>query len=164
MRHVAFALVGLGLTGCAIEAATYTMTTPFREQDFTPYAGKGTGSVHGQAFLKTVGGDVKTCAGNEVVLMPATSYNEEKLQNSAWKKKLVGDDPAAIKYSRRTICDAEGKFTFDGVPRATWYLLTGVSWGVPTEYGINPQGGTLVQKVDVGTTISQVILTAADER
>ena len=31
----------------------------------------------GQALLKTKGGDVKTCAGEEVILMPYNPYTEE---------------------------------------------------------------------------------------
>ena len=44
------------------------------ESEFLPYAGTGTNTVTGQAFLKTRDGEVRFGAGCEVVVVPVTSY------------------------------------------------------------------------------------------
>jgi len=151
------------LAGCAAAPPPpYTMTTPFRDADFGAYSGIGRGSVHGQAFLKTEGGDVKTCAGNPVKLVPATAYNEEKIQHAFGATLAQGAPDEAKKYTKLSICDAEGKFTFEGVPKGTWYILAMVTWKAPSSDGLLPQGGPLVQKVEVNAGIVQAILTDAD--
>ncbi len=66
----------------SVAAATEPFThSPFaNEYDDCAFAYaylSGSGSLDGQAFLKTRGGDVKYAAGNPVVLMPVSPYTTE---------------------------------------------------------------------------------------
>lgn len=73
MRAFAVSFVGLlALSGCA--AQPYTIQTPFNDAEMAWSQSPGTAAIKGQGFLKTVGGDVKTCAGNVVSLVPDTPY------------------------------------------------------------------------------------------
>ena len=70
-------LVGtVGLMGC-MTPMPYEFTTPFSETDFGPWVGGGPANLKGQAFLRTVGGDVKTCAGAMVILFPCEIHRGE---------------------------------------------------------------------------------------
>ena len=64
---------------CTIGCATIPKprTVEFIESEYDPYAGSGTGTIAGQAFFRTRGGDVKFGAGCEVHLNPVTSYSTE---------------------------------------------------------------------------------------
>jgi hypothetical protein len=156
-------------SSCVLTDAA-AMHAPFVVGDFAPWAGSGPSSLHGQAFLKTVGGNVKTCAGARVLLLPATPYVDELLA-----KKNAGisvDADSRLKsYTRVTICDAQGNFSFAGLPAQRWYVATSVTWGVPQidEPGDQPwetdqQGGKLVQAVALAPGDNQVFLTYRDEQ
>ena len=69
-------ILGLTLAGCVQSRPPYALRTPFLDSDFRPWSKPGPAAISGQAFLRTVGGDVKTCAGQDVSLMPGTQYNE----------------------------------------------------------------------------------------
>jgi hypothetical protein len=152
---------------CVLTDAT-AMHTPFVVGDLAPWAKVGAASLHGQAFLKTVGGDVKTCAGARVLLLPGAAYVDELLA----KKKAgvsVDADQRLQSYTRATICDAQGNFSFAGLPEQRWYVLTTVTWGVPhmgepgEQAKTKQQGGELVQAVALTPGDNQVFLTYRDE-
>ena len=157
------------LCGCAPTAPIqpYVIETAYRDSDFKPYGAPGSATLTGQAFLKTVGGDVKTCAGNKVTLAPATAYNLEALSHLS---SLPVTDPRAKAAAKTAICDAEGKFEFDSVPPLKWIVVTLVTWGVPqVEDGIfgpvvntEEQGGALTQIADLKPGHNRVILTDVD--
>lgn len=158
-------LAFFAISGCAA-AQSYTITTSFNEADFLPYTGKGPATLNGQAFMKTVGGDVKTCAGNKVYLMPGTPYNDEIIAHSHGNVSMANRDERASKYLRTGICDVSGKFTFEQLPAKKWYVLVDVTWGVVrTDLyfgGIDKQGGLVIQTADLKPGTNQVILTDAD--
>jgi hypothetical protein len=126
--------------------------------------------LHGQAFLKTVGGDVKTCAGNKVYLMPATGYNSEILEHLP--SPFSNRDARGDHFTKSTTCDAEGRFEFDDVYGAKWFVITDVTWGVPQlergmfglEVNVEHQGGMLLKPVDLQPGQNQVLLTDADRK
>jgi hypothetical protein len=158
-RAAAVALSLAAVGGCMTTAPEpYSQKVPYREADFKAFAGKGPVSVHGQ----TVGGDVKTCAGNAVKLIPDNAYNEEFIAH-AGHQPVLDHDPGALAFTRNTLCDAQGKFVFDDVPAGNWYVWTTVVWGVPSESGISKQGGELLQKASLKPGVAEVILTAGDE-
>lgn len=112
---------------------------------------QGTGSINGSALLRLRDGDVVTCAGNEVILIPATESASEGL------REFFGDESGYISRgghappyddgtivvapepNRRTRCDAQGFFTFDNVRTGKWHIITTVVW---TSSGY--RGGTLL--------------------
>lgn len=169
-------------SSCALADAA-AMQTPFAAGALAPWDGHGPANLHGQAFLKTVGGDVKTCAGARVLLLPATPYVDELLTKT--KAGIsVQVDPRLMSYSRSTICDAQGSFSFVGLPAQRWYVLTDVTWGVPhiEEPGdrsgpltslllgipaapeTDQQGGELMQVVTLTSGDNQAFLTYRDEQ
>lgn len=164
------ACICLCLSGCNApqQAMPYTLTASFQEAEFKPYAAPGPAQIAGQAFLKTVGGDVKTCAGNRVSLVPATSYNAEALQHAS--AQLSNPDERVKSFTKSTICDAEGRFEIDRLAARKWYVVTNVSWGVPqVEDGMfgpivvtDQQGGFLMQQIDLKPGKNSIILTDAD--
>src|SRR5690242_9628440 len=99
------------LTGCVPPSPPYQITTPFSETDFKAWDGAGPATLQGQAFLKTVGGDVKTCAGEAVSLMPATAYNTEIVNAlRAGREHMANRTQRGDKYVLETQCDAQGHF------------------------------------------------------
>lgn len=156
------------------------MSVPFVVEDFAAWAGSGAGNLHGQAFLKTVGGDVKTCAGERVLLLPGVPYVDELLEKGRHGIS-VSPDPRLASYERSTVCDAQGNFSFTQLPAQRWHVLTRVTWAVPhinpssihqsplasLLFGVPPQtdqqGGDLEQAVVVSTGDNQAFLTYRDE-
>lgn len=163
-----FVIVGIawvaGLAACA--RPPYQIKTPFVEQDFQAWNGEGPAALSGQAFLKTVGGEVKTCAGATVVLFPANSYGREMIEaERSGRSRVANVDPRAAKYIRSAICDAQGNFAFSGLPTGAWFVETEVSWGIPTGsmlFPVDEQGGVLVQEERLVPGSNRAILTAAD--
>jgi hypothetical protein len=125
-----------------------------------PYSKAGTGKIIGQAFLKTIGGDVKYGAGNTVTIHPVTSLTTEWYDKVIVKGiPLVAGDPHTDDYRRQTIADAEGRFEFDGLPTGDYYVTCGITWGVPSDIGIQPTDGIAYAKVTVrnGATTKAIV-------
>ena len=105
--------------------------------------------------MKTRGGDVKTCAGEQVMLSPVTSYstqffNMEVLGKREALQRLGGDaDSRIYSYLKQTTGDASGRFTFYDVPPGEYYIYTVVRWEAPTGRGMTQQGGWLGQQITV---------------
>lgn len=147
-KRIITALAGaLLLAGCA--APTHQVATPFRPADFDWSQAKGSASISGQAFLKTRGGDVKTCAGNSVALVPENAYTLELMTAAkAGKDSRASWDSRYHAYRRTAICDAQGRFVFKDLPAGHWLLGTTVMWEAPsTSYLVNMQGGGLSQSI-----------------
>ena len=107
------------------------MQTKFDYSEHEPYAKPGENGISGQAFLTRQGENVVTCAGNRVLLLPATSYFREMF----WHMIVAGSEPKPpeTRYPslksmiRRTECDAQGNFSFSAIPDGTWFILTQVN-------------------------------------
>lgn len=127
------------------------MQTAFNETEFAPYAGTGTSTITGQAFLKTLGGEVRLGAGNTVQLVPVTSYTTEVRQRVTIGGEHVGPvDPRIEKYRRTTIADASGSFEFHNLPPGEYYVSCVITWQVPGQNGLYPTGGVAFGTVKVG--------------
>lgn len=183
-----FAAVGtLALVGCARPAdaplPAYQVTTPFQEQDFQQWAGAGPSSLSGQAFLKTVGGDVKTCAGSKVLLLPDNGYVEEMMANESSGSTYANMDHRLLDYIRQSMCDAQGNFAFSALPAGNWVVMTSVTWGaphvalpgedpapltglilgIPHSPDVDEQGGELRKAVSLQSGDNRVLLTEEDQ-
>lgn len=144
-----FAALALSnLAGCAPpqQAMPYIITEPFDESKLAWSTKPGDASIGGQAFLKTRGGDVKTCAGNTVQLVPVSPYTNQMrsadlagLVDAGWANK----HPGLNRYVRNTTCDAQGRFAFRSLPPGDWHLRTVVTWEAPTGSGLSTQGGAV---------------------
>jgi len=132
------------------------LTNTFNPAEVAFFNTPGTGQIRGQAFLKTVVGDVKTAAGNEVTLIPVSAYSRERINaiygNKSCSSKAVDfgpADPQVEQYKKRTTADGDGRFVFDRLSAGKYFVVTNVSWSVPNGYYLQPQGCNLVKEVDL---------------
>lgn len=133
----------------------------------------GNNSISGNAVLRTVGGEVRTCAGYPVTLVPVTAYATERFTaiygnaQSGYVPLSQGKtfSPANPHYEneagRTETCDSQGNFAFSGIADGSYYIVTMVVWGVPqSAYYTEQQGGPLFQRVDVsGGETKRIVLT-----
>ena len=133
---------------------------PFTEAEFKAYEGRGTARIIGQAFLKTRGGDVKTGAGNFVMLLPSTPYTLELRRRMQHGEKLpaLAGTPLA-KYMRTTTADAGGNFEFSELPAGQYYMNCIITWEVPSQYGPESTGGVAYGDATVseGQTVKVIV-------
>lgn len=157
--------------------------SPFYEADFAAYAGDGTATLEGEAFLRMQSGNIKNCAGAQVLLAPATRYDLAVMGAFLFSRldtALKRAGPAA-KYWRETQCDQQGKFLFENLPVGEWVVLTeatfevvdqnrvlgnltsgrGLAGGVAAinQASTVQQGGLMGRKVTVKANRNKVILT-----
>ena len=103
-------------------------------------------SVTGQGFSNTQGGEVKTCSGQLVILMPSTAQNIELVrkwtsipaldlgiaQNITTALNLgittTPEDYAQSHPGLQTRCDNTGNFSFSVVRPGNWIAVTKVFW------------------------------------
>jgi len=138
----------LSLTGCI---QVYQRQARFNEAEFAPFTKTGSASLSGQAFLKTVSGDVKYGAGNLVYLIPVTKYTQEWYQVGLLQGQPMSDaDPRLPKYLRNTQADGEGRFKFSNLPGGEYIAACDIVWGVAGPYGVTYTGGTAFAKVKIG--------------
>lgn len=160
------------LSACATMPATavHTLTTPFSDADLAWSKGVGAASVTGQGFVQTRGGEPRTCAGNGVILVPDSAYMRERIaflygntsrafNPNPRKVDFTPSPPNVNDYVRQTTCDAQGNFTFTGLPSGKYYVVTHVMWTVPVgRYTAEPQGGALMQSVELGNGESERVI------
>jgi hypothetical protein len=129
-RYVfACAILTLGLAACSTPPEPAHVLTPFSDDDFRFWSGGGDASIEGQANATLADGRKVSCAGQTVLLLPATAYNTE-LEQLLEKGKRIPDDYSrrARAYQRRTICDADGRFSFSNLPPLRWIVVSRANW------------------------------------
>ncbi|WP_457755432.1 hypothetical protein [Thermovibrio ammonificans] len=167
-------LIGINLTSCATaqREVTVHLHSSFNPKEVAWFKKKGNNTLTGQAFLRTMGGQVITCAGQDVYLIPVSKYSSERIKaiyGNTTKAfvdilsyrnkniKFIPDSKEYFKFIKKTICDANGRFKFTNLPDGEYFLFTQVVWTVPV---LGPQGGVLMQKVRLsGGEKREVILT-----
>ena len=166
MKSIIPALLLLLFAGCAAPdgaapatrgpVTSYLPRVPWPEEEYANLAKKGANTVSGQAFMKTRGGDVKTAAGEIVMLNPVTTYSTQFVdvsilgKHEAFQELSPKDpDPRIREYAKQVTADATGRFTFYDVPAGEYYIYTLVRWEAPTGYGLQQQGGWVVSRVTV---------------
>ncbi|WP_350025869.1 hypothetical protein [Pseudomonas fulva] len=136
------------LAGCAVQPPVQRVPFPTAEYDALPKT--GTGTVTGQAFLRTVGGEVKYGAGSDVYLQPVTAYTTQWYEvNVLGGRQLASPDPRANQGQLSTQADGSGNFSFTNVPPGKYYLSAAIRWSAPSQYGLLPQGGVIVKTIAV---------------
>ena len=152
IKHFWILLVAVYFQGCAVPQIEPTQRITFPVSEYNSLNREGTGIVNGQAFLKTRGGDVKTAAGEDVLLNPVTSYSNQWYEVAYIRNAPLTDlDPRLHDYIYKTIADGDGRFTFKNVPPGEYYLTTKVSWEAPVGYkgALVRQGGYISKKITV---------------
>lgn len=151
MKRLLAGLMFLFLIGCVTTQPTI-QRIPFPSDEYSKLEVSGTSIIKGQAFLKTRAGDVKTAAGNEVLLNPVTSYSNQWYEENYIKGRLLTEiNPKMFQYVKKKIADAEGRFIFKDVPAGEYYLTTVVTWEAPVGYNgsLVRQGGHISEKISV---------------
>ena len=151
--YLALSLMLIFLVSC-VQPKVVKPTVPFDTAAASYINKRGTATISGQAFLRQLGGSVVTCAGSSVTLIPATEYARQRMVGIYGSDQkgfsVVGPSdwghPDYLKYSRETICDAQGNFSFDGVSDGNYYVTTSIFWQVSTYVN---QGGILFTKATV---------------
>lgn len=153
MKRILSLLIFMGLISCAPRVTVQPVERiPFPEAEYKKLASTGTAIVKGQAFLKTRGGDVKTAAGNEVILNPVTSYSNQWYEVGYLQGKPMTEyDPRLNLYVRKQVADGDGRFTFKNVPAGDYYVTALVLWEAPVGYhgSLVQQGGFISKKIAV---------------
>jgi len=138
----------------------------FDEAAYAAYRAPGTGTVTGQAFLKTRGGEVRYAAGDEVYLNPATDYEAARIFKLL-RARFV--DPTGKPVwtpapgenwktpQRTTTADAEGRFKFEGLPPGKYFVSSNVTW----DTGQGMTGGWVIQEVTASPGQSVNVIVAA---
>jgi hypothetical protein len=142
MRSIWIAAMALLLSACAPTQVKPTLA--FDEFAFRAALGTGMGSIEGQAFLRTMIGEVRYAAGSVVKLYPITPYVTECVRLAAqnnWRQQ-ASCDPRVQSLARQTQADADGRFAFGGVLPGRYYVETSVVWSVPFgTFGSTQEGG-----------------------
>ena len=124
----------------------------------------GSGKIDGQAFLRQRGGGVVRAAGEVVYLTPSVGYFllrslsfelvELYILNHT-KFKIVGGDKREDQYIQATKADADGRFSFSGLPDGRYFISTRVVWFV----GKSLQGGYVKAYADVrgGNSVTVIV-------
>lgn len=126
-------------------------------------------AITGQAFLRTVTGQTRTCAGSPVRLFPVNADTEAFVRwtfgsptggfsrRSGWEPQPF--DPIVLVRA----CDAQGAFAFDRLPDGDYYVAAVVSIETQTGGAVSyvvQEGGTIATRVSVvGGATQSVTLT-----
>jgi hypothetical protein len=122
------------------------------ESELSRGVASGTSTVQGQAFLKTVGGDVKYAAGDLIYLCPK-GVGMYLIEAASMRREYgeVDYDKRADQACRSMKGDGQGHFRFTGVAAGEYTLATWVVWGIPT-------GSTTIGGVTKGIAASWTFL------
>jgi hypothetical protein len=157
--------LGLALAGCMPMVMNDTRpqvapTSPFDEAALRSALEPGQGELAGQAFKRTVGGEVRYAAGVPVYLVPVTPYVRECMAIAgSYARSDCG--PRLIPYRKQTIGNGEGRFRFQELKPGDYYVETTITWGVPTQLGVQTTGGTINRMVTIpdSPTPLEIVLT-----
>ncbi|PTT91073.1 hypothetical protein DBR42_04595 [Pelomonas sp. HMWF004] len=145
--------------GCAMppEARVRSLQSQFDASATEVLLRPGRHSVVGSALLRQQGGGVVTCAGEEVLLFPATDYAAERMEWVFGSKGPRGysrpkgalyfkpDYPEFHQLMKRSTCDAQGAFVFSKLQPGRYYITTRISWIVAKSL----QGGLLMRQLNI---------------
>lgn len=137
------------LAGC-VQQPPMEYYSGFPAMTYSELPKSGTGTVTGQVFMRTIGGDVKYGAGSPVLLLQDTEYMRQFYNAAMENKRAPQIDTRAISAGFKAQANGSGEFTFNNVPPGDYFVASEVRWGAPTRYGISNQGGPVI----VTTTVS----------
>ena len=167
---VAMLIGGATLTSCMPpqtlqpESGAIWPTVEFDASEAAYILNSGSGIVSGQSFLRQRGGSIVTCAGYEVLLSPVTEYTVASFTFRYGVLPLTGivefvpffssgslphfiHPPEYLRYKRVAMCDADGRFTFKGVPAGSYFIESTVRWEVAGRNITNIEGGVMATQV-----------------
>jgi hypothetical protein len=173
MRVLGFAIAmgALMLPQTSIaKAKSYQMTATFDKNEIAWSQKAGTSTIRGSALLRTRGGEVKTCAGYSVEIIPESTYARERMlhifgqEESGYASRATPFSSTDDDYVNSIItstCDAQGVFEATKLAAGTYFVTAKVTWQVPfLSYSSMTEGGMLMKKISVGISEDKkVVLT-----
>ena len=158
------------LAGCAIQPRVFN-PLPFDQVEYDALPKTGTGAVRGQVFAKTVGGEIKKGAGNEVRLMPSTLYRYQAFlaKDTPYLSEIpmaAAQDARHAIYDKVKTTDGDGKFEFTNIPPGKYYIVSNISWETisTNQYSrrlglTDTQGGRVMREIEVtnGNTVEAML-------
>lgn len=146
------------LAGCA-STQVVTLTSSFDHNETAKLLQQGVGTIKGSALIRQQGGGIVTCAGTQVVLIPATEYAKERIEK-IYGSSDHGYQPAfgflkiifkndALEYSQMQVkadCDAQGFFKFENVTNGSFFVISRIIWGTSPYV---KEGGFIMQRVNI---------------
>jgi hypothetical protein len=170
MKKCSSLFLAFAVAGCATTQPTHVMSVSYNPEEVAWFNTPGTNSITANALMRTVGGEVKTCAGFEAALIPYSAYAAERITAiygnanggyASYGPQFSETDPRYSQNERKTTCDSQGNFRFTNLPDGDYYVRTQVTWGVPMGYYMtSQQGGALAQRVSVrGGETKSIVLT-----
>lgn len=135
--RIAILAVALLSAGCATAPTQITINAPFDAAETTSLMAPGKNTITGSALIRQQGGGIVTCAGNPVMLIPATAYARERmaaiygsgaLARPSAARTFTPDPPLYSATTRQTMCNAQGFFKFEDVADGHFFLVTRIIW------------------------------------
>ncbi|QOR62672.1 carboxypeptidase-like regulatory domain-containing protein [Sulfurovum sp. ST-21] len=134
---------------------------PFPMDEYVRLARVGKGTVKGQIYITDGYGKKVVGKATRLYLNPKTSYSDQWYQESyIGGQKMQKADDRLFNYLRFTSSDANGNFSFYGVPSGSYYLIGTVRCGMECGYDtpksiriatlVTVKGNQVVQKDLVG--------------
>jgi len=160
MKKIILSVLLLMLASCATQQQ-YTIQTPFDEAEMLRLLQPGKNTIKGSALIRQNNGGVVTCAGNQAVLTPITSYSAERINHvyrntdkGFWqiilmpKSVYTNENPRYLEIAKKTTCDAQGFFKFENVGDGNYFVTTAVIWNTGGN-SVTKEGGFLMLRVNV---------------
>lgn len=163
------------MAGCSVPLGTsrvINLENTFDVRAAQAQTKPGTGLVSGSALMPKRGGDMATCAGNEVHLVPATKYAEERfghmypgtptaattsvksIDEIMFRHQAFFPDPPEYRLAMKvTTCDDQGNFEFTDVLDGDYFVNTTVYWKADTR-----EGAALAKRVTVANGVTQRLI------
>ncbi|WP_326543773.1 hypothetical protein [Pseudorhodoferax sp.] len=159
-RSLLLASLPLLLAACASPgrygSTTVQLLKPFDQDQALHQLRDGPNTLAGTALLLHPYGGAATCAGQQVALIPATAYADERMtvlygparQGVVWPPgPTFAPDSLAYEAAARTAtCGAGGAFQFDKVADGAFYVVAIVPWEPRPE---TSRRASLAQRVEV---------------
>jgi hypothetical protein len=103
---------------------TIVQRMPFPAEEYAALARTGKGTIKGQIYLLTAGGQRVPGVKTRLYLNPVTSYSKEWFEISYEDgKKMSEADPRLFNYLKFTASESDGSFSFFGVPTGEYYII-----------------------------------------
>jgi len=154
----------VALGSCA--TTSFSTVTRFDSENAKKLLEDGPNTIKGSAVVRQGRGEVVSCAGRPVYLVPATAYADERMRivygrldhGFSNNRQTFENEPVGYKeLVRETRCDAQGYFAFRSVADGTFYVASQITWSAGS---YSTKGGSLMKRVTVSNGDTKEIVLA----
>ena len=122
----------LMLAGCLTRKEGVAVA--YDANEHAAWAVKGTARIDGEGFLRRPNAWLARCSGGVVYLVPDTTYFRDYVRirrSGAFVEDDAKTKAAFDKSVRKTQCNMNGRFTFEELPAAKWFVALRISYEGP---------------------------------